>query len=177
MMATHPLDKFVKTVESLKFYQSPTLSQDPNMTKKEKISHLTSTADTLCSTSTMPKSSTDFAKYLTMAMDMFFVLFDDPDSDVRQIADENLNRVIKCLSATNVGRLQVDLFKEIKKNGSVRCVRSALVKFSELAPFIRPQKCRAYVVNLLPCLNKIARWWTAKKMSIWISIIFLLTSQ
>ena len=150
------IDKLVKTMESLKFYQSPSLNQDPNMTKKEKISHITSTADTLCS-STLPKTSPEFSKYLTMAMDMFFVLFDDPDSDVRQIADENLNRVIKCLSATNVGRLQVDLFKEIKKNGSVRCVKSALVKFSELAPFIRPQKCRAYVVNLLPCLNKIAR--------------------
>ena len=143
-------------MESLKFYQSPSLNQDPNMTKKEKISHITSTADTLCS-STLPKTSPEFSKYLTMAMDMFFVLFDDPDSDIRQIADENLNRVIKCLSTTNVGRLQVDLFKEIKKNGSVRCVKSALVKFSELAPFIRPQKCRAYVVNLLPCLNKIAR--------------------
>ena len=150
------IDKLVKTMESLKFYQSPSLNQDPNMTKKEKISHITSTADTLCS-STLPKTSPEFSKYLTMAMDMFFVLFDDPDSDIRQIADENLNRVIKCLSTTNVGRLQVDLFKEIKKNGSVRCVKSALVKFSELSPFIRPQKCRAYVVNLLPCLNKIAR--------------------
>ena len=150
------IDKLVKTMESLKFYQSPSLNQDPNMSKKEKMSHITSTADTLCS-ATLPKTSPEFSKYLTMAIDMFFVLFDDPDSDVRQLADENLNRVIKCLSSTNVGRLQVDLFKEIKKNGSVRCVKSALIKFSDLASLIRPQKCRAYVVNLLPCLIKIAR--------------------
>lgn len=51
----------------------------------------------------------------------------------------------------------MELFKEIKKNGSARSVRTALLKFSELAAKIRPQKCRPYVENLLPCLVKIAR--------------------
>ncbi len=52
---------------------------------------------------------------------------------------------------------QVELYKEIKKNGSARCLRAALLKFSELAHLIRPQKCRAYVTNLLPCLIKVVR--------------------
>ena len=52
---------------------------------------------------------------------------------------------------------QVELYKEIKKNGPSRCLRSALTKFGQLSHYIRPQKCRAYVVNLLPSLVKIAR--------------------
>lgn len=57
---------------------------------------------------------------------------------------------------TNLGRLQVEFYKELKKNGPSRCVRSALWRFAELAPLIRPQKRRAFVVNLLPCVVKMA---------------------
>lgn len=119
--------------------------------------------DTLCSLTTAPPAAaavaggSDLAKYLTMAMEMFFTLLDDPDPDIRQIADENLNRAIRHLIDANAGRVQVELYKELKKNGSSRCLRSALAKFSELAFMIRPQKCRAYVVNLLPCLIKMAK--------------------
>ena len=51
----------------------------------------------------------------------------------------------------------MELYKEIKKNGSARCLRAALLKFSSLAHLIRPAKCRAYLTNLLPCLVKIVR--------------------
>ena len=57
---------------------------------------------------------------------------------------------------TNLGRLQVEFYKELKKNGPSRCIRSALWRFAELSPLIRPQKRRAYVVNLLPCVVKMA---------------------
>ena len=120
------------------------------------MSHCLSITETLCS-SAMPKTNAEFAKYLSMAMEMFFTLLDDQEADVRLMADENLNRAIKSLCESNVGRLQVELYKEIKKNGSTRCLKAALVKFSDLAPLIRPQKCRPYVVNLLPCLIKVAR--------------------
>jgi len=43
---------------------------------------------------------------------------------------------------SGVGRLQVELYKEIKKNGPSRCVRAALWRFAELAYLILPQKCR-----------------------------------
>jgi len=43
---------------------------------------------------------------------------------------------------SNLGRIQVELYKEIKKNGSPRCVRAALWRFAELAHLILPQKCR-----------------------------------
>ena len=51
---------------------------------------------------------------------------------------------------------QVELYKEIKKNGSARCVRAAVSRFSDLAQHIRPAKCRPYLVNLLPCLEALA---------------------
>jgi len=57
---------------------------------------------------------------------------------------------------TNLGRLQIEFFKELKKNGPSRCVRSALWRFAELAPMIRLHKRRAFVVNLLSCVTKMA---------------------
>ena len=60
-------------------------------------------------------------------------------------------------SGSNVGRMQVELYKEIKKNGSSRSLRSAITKFAAICSQIRPQKCRAYIENLTPCLVKIAK--------------------
>lgn len=57
---------------------------------------------------------------------------------------------------TNLGRLQVEYYKELKKNGPSRCVRSALWRFAELAPLIRLQKRRPFVVNLQSCIVKMA---------------------
>lgn len=74
--------------------------------KKDKISHCTTIADSLGSQN-VSKSNQDFAKYLSMAMEVFFTLCDDPDADVRLTADENLNRVIRTLSENHIGRLQV----------------------------------------------------------------------
>ena len=104
------------------------------------------------------KNNSDFSKYLTVATEMFFTLSNDEDADIRLLADECLSKVVKQLSesGTNVGRIQVELYKEIKKNGSSRSLRSALSKFAAICKQIRPQKCRAYIVNLIPCLIKIA---------------------
>ena len=53
------------------------------------------------------KNSPESAKYLAMAMEMYFTLIDDQDADVRMVADENLNRVTRSLGDSSVGRLQV----------------------------------------------------------------------
>ena len=58
---------------------------------------------------------------------------------------------------SNLGRLQVELYKEIKRNGGARSLRAALSRFAEMARLIRPLKCRPYIVNLLPCLQRIAQ--------------------
>ncbi len=139
------------------------------------MTHLNAVAETIC-TQTSTKGTLD-SKYLTVATEMFFSLTNDAEADVRILADECLTRVrfsllldrslllertllqvVKTSSETgqNVGRMQVELYKEIKKNGSARSLRSALTKFAAIADQIRPQKCRAYIVNLLPCLIKIS---------------------
>ena len=48
------------------------------------------------------------------------------------------------------------MYKEIKRTGSARCLSVALAWFSRLARLIRPQKCRAFVVNLMPPIVKVA---------------------
>jgi len=90
-------------------------------------------------------------------MELFLLCSDDAESDVRMVADECLNRVIKALMDSNLPRLQLELYKEIKKNGAPRSLRAALWRFAELAHLVRPQKCRPYLVNLLPCLTRISK--------------------
>ena len=47
------------------------------MTKKDKISHCVSVTDIICSQGSSSKNSSEAAKYLAMAMEMFFTLLDD----------------------------------------------------------------------------------------------------
>ena len=124
--------------------------------KKEKMTHCSTVTENICSQGNV-KNNAEFSKYLTVATDMFFTLSNDEDADIRLLADECLTRVVKNLSESgaNVGRMQVELYKEIKKNGSSRSLRSALTKFAAICSMIRPQKCRAYIVNLIPCLIKV----------------------
>lgn len=56
----------------------------------------------------------------------------------------------------NIIKVQLELHKEIKKNGSVRPLRAALWRFAQLCHMIRPHKGKAYVTNLLPCIVKIS---------------------
>ena len=46
-MAT--LEKLVRTVEALKLHQTPSVSLDETMSRKDKISHCVSVTDVLCS--------------------------------------------------------------------------------------------------------------------------------
>jgi len=103
------------------------------------------------------RNSPEFQKLLGIAMELFLLCSDDAESDVRMVADECLNRVIKALMDSNLPRLQLELYKEIKKNGAPRSLRAALWRFAELAHLVRPQKCRPYLVNLLPCLTRISK--------------------
>ncbi|KAB0354510.1 hypothetical protein FD755_023048 [Muntiacus reevesi] len=102
-------------------------------------------------------NSPEFQKLLGIAMELFLLCSDDAESDVRMVADECLNKVIKALMDSNLPRLQLELYKEIKKNGAARSLRAALWRFAELAHLVRPQKCRPYLVNLLPCLTRTSK--------------------
>lgn len=59
------------------------------------------------------------------------------------------------MSNDNIIKIEIELHKEIKKNGAARSLRAALWRFAQLSYYIRPYKGKSYVVNLMPCLLKI----------------------
>ncbi|XP_028309494.1 huntingtin isoform X2 [Gouania willdenowi] len=164
-MAT--MEKLMKAFESLKSFQQqqgpPSAEElvqrqkkEQATTKKDRVTHCLTICENIVAQS-LSRTSPEFQKLLGIAMEMFLLCSDDSESDVRMVADECLNKIIKALMDTNLPRLQLELYKEIKKNGASRSLRAALWRFAELAHLIRPQKCRPYLVNLLPCLTRITK--------------------
>ncbi|XP_039217435.1 huntingtin isoform X2 [Crotalus tigris] len=123
--------------------------------KKDRVNHCLTICENIVAQSL--RNSPEFPKLLGIAMELFLLCSDDAESDVRMVADECLNKVIKALMDSSLPRLQLELYKEIKKNGASRSLRAALWRFAELAHLVRPQKCRPYFVNLLPCLTRVSR--------------------
>uniref|UniRef100_P42859-2 Isoform Short of Huntingtin n=1 Tax=Mus musculus TaxID=10090 RepID=P42859-2 len=124
-------------------------------TKKDRVNHCLTICENIVAQSL--RNSPEFQKLLGIAMELFLLCSNDAESDVRMVADECLNKVIKALMDSNLPRLQLELYKEIKKNGAPRSLRAALWRFAELAHLVRPQKCRPYLVNLLPCLTRTSK--------------------
>ncbi|XP_007229557.3 huntingtin isoform X4 [Astyanax mexicanus] len=163
-MAT--MEKLMKAFESLKSFQQQQgplsaeelvqkQKKDLATTKKDRVTHCLTICENIVAQSL--RTSPEFQKLLGIAMEMFLLCSDDKESDVRMVADECLNKIIKALMDSNLPRLQLELYKEIKKNGASRSLRAALWRFAELAHLVRPQKCRPYLVNLLPCLTRITK--------------------
>uniref|UniRef100_A0A8D2ABU0 Huntingtin n=1 Tax=Sus scrofa TaxID=9823 RepID=A0A8D2ABU0_PIG len=139
---------------SLLFF-SPFRKKELSATKKDRVNHCLTICENIVAQSL--RNSPEFQKLLGIAMELFLLCSDDAESDVRMVADECLNKVIKALMDSNLPRLQLELYKEIKKNGAPRSLRAALWRFAELAHLVRPQKCRPYLVNLLPCLTRTSK--------------------
>ncbi|KAM8940376.1 huntingtin isoform 2-T2 [Pelodytes ibericus] len=163
-MAT--MEKLMRAFESLKSFQQqqgPAVPEepvqkpkkDPSTNKKDRVNHCLTICENIVAQSL--RNSPEFQKLLGIAMELFLLCSDDAESDVRMVADECLNKVVKALMDSNLPRLQLELYKEIKKNGAPRSLRAALWRFAELAHLVRPQKCRPYLVNLLPCLTRISK--------------------
>ncbi|KAF6037881.1 hypothetical protein EB796_003811 [Bugula neritina] len=163
------IDKLIKALENLKVFQSDGIEEAATNTSKkknetentkEKITNCNILADCMCSPAVSLlfacRSAAEFPKLLGVVIETLLSYANDKDSDVRMVSDESLNRITRALLDTNLGRLQIEFFKELKKNGPSRCVRSALWRFAELAPMIRLHKRRAFVVNLLSCVTKMA---------------------
>lgn len=72
-------------------------------------------------------------------------------------AEENLNRIIRFSTPSNVVRIQYDLFQEIKRNGNDRSLRIALNLFGHYAHMIKQRKVKPYALNLLPCIFSISQ--------------------
>lgn len=157
----------MKAFESLRSFQQQqgpaAIPEEPlqrpkkelSTTKKDRVNHCLTICENIVAQSL--RNSPEFQKLLGIAMEVFLLCSEDAESDVRMVADECLNKVIKVLMDSNLPRLQLELYKEIKKNGASRSLRAALWRFAELAHLVRPQKCRPYLVNLLPCLTRISK--------------------
>ncbi|XP_068709184.1 huntingtin-like [Montipora foliosa] len=162
-MSLAAADKLLKVFDALKNFREGIPVVDPNpltkkkeslLSKKDRIFHLNTIPELTCSPAI--RNLGEFPKILAVAVDSLLTSCDDTESDVRLVAGECLNKLIKGTVDTSLGRIQVELYKEIKKNGSARTLRAALSRFGELCHFIRPQKCRPFIANLLPCIARIS---------------------
>uniref|UniRef100_A0A1Y1K0T3 Huntingtin n=1 Tax=Photinus pyralis TaxID=7054 RepID=A0A1Y1K0T3_PHOPY len=151
-MATQ--DKLLKSLESLRSLMNTNSTADLSQRKKEKIHHCNIITDTIGNATI--RVAPNFDCLLGLCIEALLQLCDDQESDVRMIADECLNRLIKAVSDGNMSKIQIELHKEIKNNGTPRSLRAALWRFAELAHYIRPQKGKPYVANLMPCIIKIS---------------------
>ncbi|KAG5845042.1 hypothetical protein ANANG_G00134640 [Anguilla anguilla] len=144
-MAT--MEKLMKAFESLKSFQQQQglplaeelvqkQKKDPATTKKDRVTHCLTICENIVAQSL--RTSPEFQKLLGIAMEMFLLCSDDRESDVRMVADECLNKIIKALMDSNLPRLQLELYKEIKKNGASRSLRAALWRFAELSHLALP---------------------------------------
>ncbi|XP_054259354.1 huntingtin-like [Macrosteles quadrilineatus] len=151
------LDKLVKALEALKISKEPpsTIEDETLVRRKKKVELCNFVADTMCSPNV--KGAANFPSLLSFSMETLLQLCDDSDSNIRLVADESLNRIIRAMMDNNIVKVHVELHKEIKKNGSVRSLRAALWRFAQLAHMIRPQKGKAYIQNLVPSLIEIAK--------------------
>lgn len=111
-------------------------------------------ADILCNPNI--RNVPNFPNLLSATLEVFLQLCDDPESDVRMLVDECLNRIIRAMSGGHIIKIQVELNEEIRKNGSARTLRAALIRFAQLSHLIRPQKGKAFIQNLVPSIVKIA---------------------
>ncbi|CAH1990108.1 unnamed protein product [Acanthoscelides obtectus] len=147
-MATQ--DKLQKSLDALKNL-SKNLQPD-TIKKKEKIQHCYTITDAISNPTI--KISPSFQNLLGSTIQTFLNLCDDPDADIRMTSEECLNRIIRALS-DHIGRIQIELHKEIKQNGNAKTLRAALWLFSVMAYQIKPQKGKIYVTNLFPSIMKI----------------------
>ncbi|XP_028391517.1 LOW QUALITY PROTEIN: huntingtin-like [Dendronephthya gigantea] len=157
-------DKLLRAFEALKNFKDGTSNSDPNvavtvkkkestLSKKDRITNLNIIGDLTCSP--LLRNLGEFGKLIAVSIETLLSFCDDPEPDVRLVAGDCINRITKGFMDSNVARIHVELYKEIKKNGNSRCLRAALSKFTEICYLIRPHKCRPFITNLLPCLARI----------------------
>ncbi|XP_045472991.1 huntingtin [Harmonia axyridis] len=151
-MATQ--EKLMKSLELLKKLSNSNGNSDSVNVKKEKIHHCHVITECI-SSHAITTTPTGFSSLLNYTIESLFHLCDDPDSDIRMVAEESLNKIIRALNDENITKVLIELHKEIKRNNSARSLRAALSRFSKLAHCIRPHKGKPYIVHMFPSLMRI----------------------
>ncbi|XP_063978909.1 huntingtin isoform X2 [Diachasmimorpha longicaudata] len=144
----------LRAIESLNAVQGGQSGLD-SLTRMEKMTSCTTIVNGM--TSPAVKTTKNFAQILGLSIKTLLCLCNDEDSDVRMMADECLNRIIRSTSDGNVLKIQFELYNEIHRNASSRSLRAALKRFALLSHTIRPIKGKAYISNLIPSLVAISK--------------------
>ncbi|XP_071871538.1 huntingtin isoform X2 [Bombus fervidus] len=148
------LNNVLKAIEALKSAQeSNTLLSDSNA-RKDKLTCCMTITEGICSPTV--KLATKFPQVLSLSIETLLTLCNDDESDVRTVADETLNKIIRAMADSNIVKVQIELYNAIKRNGPARTLRAALWRFGLLSHMIRPTRGKAYVSNLIPCIVTIA---------------------
>eukprot|EP01135_Chromosphaera_perkinsii_P001526 Nk52_evm6s206 gene=Nk52_evmTU6s206 len=105
------------------------------------------------------RAGVELPRILSAAVACFLRSYNDTDADVRIEVDDSFNRLINSLIDGQLGRLQVELYKEIKKpNSPSKSLKAALTKFSALCHLIKPAKSRVFVASIIqPLCRAIVR--------------------
>ncbi|XP_076644519.1 huntingtin [Halictus rubicundus] len=148
------LSNVLKAIEALKTTQESNVLLSDSSARKDKIACCVTIAEGMCSPSV--KSAAKFPTVLSLSIETLLLLCNDDESNVRMIADETLNKIIRAMTDSNIVKVQIELYNEIKKNGPARTLRAALWRFGLLSHMIRPTRGKAYVSNLIPCIVGIA---------------------
>ncbi|XP_023313861.1 huntingtin [Trichogramma pretiosum] len=147
------LGVIAKSIENLRTLQlQESLSSDHDTKKKEKIANCLSLTNNV--TLTVVKSA---PQVLNLSIETLLCLCDDFDADIRTVADECLNKIIKATVESYVLKIQFELYREIKRNGAARCLKAALWRFGLLSHMIRPVKAKVFASQLTPCILEIVK--------------------
>uniref|UniRef100_A0A0C9Q4L0 Htt_0 protein n=1 Tax=Fopius arisanus TaxID=64838 RepID=A0A0C9Q4L0_9HYME len=145
----------LKAIELLNALQVGQGGLDPLARRTEKMTCCTTIVNGM--SSPLVKTTKNYAQVLGLSIKILLSLCDDEESDVRMIADECLNRIIRSTSDGNVLKIQFELYNEIHRNASSRSLRAALKRFGLLSHTIRPIKGKAYISNLIPSIVAISK--------------------
>ncbi|KAG7190657.1 hypothetical protein KM043_006738 [Ampulex compressa] len=151
-MAT--VNNILKAIESLKAMRDSNAALSDLNLRKDKLSCCMTITEGVCSPTV--KLTPKYPQVLSLSIEILLALCNDEESDVRMIADECLNKIIRAITNSNIVKVQIELYNEIKRNGNARTLRAALWRFGILSHMIRPTRGKAYVSNLLPCIVIIA---------------------
>ncbi|XP_034944553.1 huntingtin [Chelonus insularis] len=152
-MAT--LNNVIKAIENLNILCQPNNTLDQASRKIEKTNNCLAVASGIsCST---VKNTRQFSQILGLSVKVLLSLCDDEEPDIRTLADESLNRIMRSMSDGNILKIQFELYNEIQRNGNARSLRAALYRFGLLSHMIKPVKGKPYISNLIPCIVAISK--------------------
>lgn len=153
------MEKLIKSLNAMKQFYDGDSSEKTKKdvislpSKSERQEYCKVLAEILVSSAI--KTNNDFSGVLAVVLETLLKACTDTEADVRLAAEEAINRIIKGSDTLFLGKILLEFYKEIKRNSHNRSLKVALDKFANMTHKIRSNKCRPYIMSLLPALSKI----------------------